>query len=76
MLWYLFQFAVFFGIFAWINETGIGNGLGLAPIGFAAGIAFGLTWLLGKAIDWRRRRKEALLLRSHESVDNRSPPWV
>jgi peptidoglycan/LPS O-acetylase OafA/YrhL len=76
MLWYLFQFAVFFGIFAWTNETGIGHGLGIAPVVTSAAVAFGLTWLLGRAVDWWRRRKQALLFRSHESVDDGRPPWV
>jgi hypothetical protein len=68
MRWWLLQLAVFFGVFAFFTETGLGEGHGIAPVALSMGMAWLVTFIASKAIDLFRRSKNALLVqRKHRT---------
>lgn len=74
-MWFLLQIAVFFAFFAFFTETGIGHGLGLAPVIISGALAWLATFVASWLIDLRRRRKGALLVRGEQRADDSRLPW-
>lgn len=62
-MWLIFQLLVMFaiasGIIYFDQQTG-GHTGGTAIAILSFGVAYGLTWLLSRLLDWRHRRKSKL----------------
>ncbi len=75
-MWFLLQLVVFFAAFAFFTETGIGVGLGMAPVIVSAALAWLATTFISWIIDLLRRRKNALLVRRKQRTYDGGLPRI